>query len=410
MAHYNPNVGNSPLTRRNLLGLSAAGMLTLAADGIANAAASVIAIRADVLYPVSSPGIKNAVVIIRGGRIASVGAGLSVPAGAKVLHAAAVIPGLVDPHSYLGVYGQNSEPVDAVTPDFQTLDAFVPDDRHVLAAVAAGITTALVAPGNSGVLAGKAGLVHLGSTSEVVASYAAQKISVSADAAAADKNPTSRDGAAVLFGKALTAAKSGLGVSSTTQSTPLIGIPTGLSQRAEALLPLLNRKVPGIFHAPGADDAEIALELIARFGLKAVLLHTADAYRIAGNIAKAGVGVALSPLSLTDSDRTLGNAAKLSAAGVKVSFCSDAPLTAPDSLRRSACLAVQFGLPEAVALAAITQTAAQHAGAAGFAGSISPGLPADLVLLNGDPLDYGTRIEGVVSRGKLVTGGSAHAS
>jgi len=410
MAHGNPNAGNRPLTRRNLLGLSAAGIVTLAAEGFANATASVIAIRADVLYPVSGPPVKNAVVIIRGGRIASVGAGLTVPAGAKVLHAAAVIPGLVDPHSYLGVYGQNSEPVDAITPDFQTVDAFTSEDRHVLAAAAAGITTAIVAPGNSGVLAGKAGLIHLGSATEIVSSYAAQKISISADAASADKNPTSRAGAAALFGKALTAAKSGLGVSSTTQSTPLIGVPTGLSQRAEALLPLLSRKVSGIFHAPGADDAEIAIELIAKFGLRGVLLHTADAYRMASTIAKAGVGIVLSPLSITDSDRTLGNAAKLSAAGVKVSFCSDAPLTAPDSLRRSACLAVQFGLPEAVALAAITQTAAQHAGAAGFAGTIAPGLPADMVLLNGDPLDYSTRIEGVLSRGKLVTGGSAHAS
>jgi imidazolonepropionase-like amidohydrolase len=396
----------SASTRRQFISLLAAGGAAFAEQGRACAATQTLAVKADMVYPISGAPIKNGVILIRGGKIVAMGQGLSIPSGAKLLRAASVMPGLVDPHSYLGVYGSNTEPVDAVTPDFITSDAFNPADIHLNSALGEGVTSALVAPANTGVFGGQAGVVHLGIAHQVVALYAAQKMSVSADAANAERNPTSRAGAVQLFGSALEAAKRGMGVSSTTQTTPLIGEPSGLTLRAAALRPLLAGSVPGLFHAPKSEDAEIALDLMARYHLKGALLHTSETYRIAGKIAVSGAGVILSPLSLTDTDRTLSSAAALSKAGVKVAFCSDAPLTHPEALRRSICLAAAYGLPEAAALAAITQSAAQLAGVSG-AGALKVGGMADLLLLDGSPLELSSRTIGVVSRGSVVVGGVA---
>src|SRR4051794_20342016 len=86
------------------------------------AMAQSLAVRADTLITVSGATIKNGVVIVRNGKITEVGAGLSVPSGMTVLHATVVMPGLVDPHSYLGCQNETDEPVDAVTPDSRACD------------------------------------------------------------------------------------------------------------------------------------------------------------------------------------------------------------------------------------------------------------------------------------------------
>src|SRR5271169_6876104 len=64
----------------------------------------VITIRAGHLFDAQSGSLlDNQVVLIRGDRIADVGAGLQIPAGAKVidLSAVTVLPGMIDTHVHL---------------------------------------------------------------------------------------------------------------------------------------------------------------------------------------------------------------------------------------------------------------------------------------------------------------------
>src|SRR5437016_1654435 len=66
-------------------------------------AQDVIAVKAGKIITVSGATIENGVVLIRGGKIAAVGKSVEIPAGAKVLEAAVVMPGMVEAHSARGM-------------------------------------------------------------------------------------------------------------------------------------------------------------------------------------------------------------------------------------------------------------------------------------------------------------------
>src|SRR5437762_1937256 len=79
-------------------------VLFLLAVPVCADAPGVYAITGGTVHPVSGPPIPNGVVIIRGGLIEAVGAGLAVPADAAVIDAKGgqVYPGLIDAETSLG--------------------------------------------------------------------------------------------------------------------------------------------------------------------------------------------------------------------------------------------------------------------------------------------------------------------
>jgi imidazolonepropionase-like amidohydrolase len=106
-------------------------------------------------------------VLLRGGKIRSVGPGEGVaPAGAKIIDVGGkhITPGLIDTHSHLGVYP--SPGVDAhrdgnemtmpVTPGVRTIDAVWVQDPGFQRAVAGGVTTIQVLPGSGNLIGGRA--------------------------------------------------------------------------------------------------------------------------------------------------------------------------------------------------------------------------------------------------------------
>src|SRR5712691_8372024 len=71
----------------------------------------VVAIRAGRLFDARSGRmLANQVIVVRGERIAEVGAGVPVPAGASVidLGSASVLPGMIDGHVHLNLQAANS--------------------------------------------------------------------------------------------------------------------------------------------------------------------------------------------------------------------------------------------------------------------------------------------------------------
>jgi len=391
----------SELTRRSALRLAASG----AAAAVASGARALgmpdmeFAIRAGTLYTATGPPIRNGVVLTRGRQIVAVGQGLPIPAGFRVLSAAVAMPGLVDAHSYLGCYREIDEPLDALTPDLRARDAFDPADPCVARAAFAGVTTCCIMPGNGNAMAGIGTAFRLGAHPEVLRDYAAQKLSMSA--AGAQRNPTSRAGVIALIRAALDGARRRQAVSSVTQTDLLAGFPTRLGQRVAALAPILSGERPVFVHAPRADDVENALGLFDAYRLRGCLLHASEAFELRDEIARRRLPVVLGPLGFDDTDRTLANAGKLASAGIPVAFCSDAPLADPGSLRLSASLAADRGLSADEALRAITRNPADLLSLGRRVGSLAPGMDADILLLNGDPLALTSRALGTLCGGLL---------
>ena len=92
-------------------------------------------------------------------------------------------------------------------------------------------------------------------------------------------------------------------------------------------------------------------------------------------------------------------------AGVPIAMGTDAGVTPHGQNLRELALLAGLGMAPAAVLEAATRSAARLMGVDDELGTIEPGKAADLVLVDGDPYDFGTladRIEGVWLRGRRV--------
>ncbi|HEY3471580.1 MAG TPA: amidohydrolase family protein, partial [Amycolatopsis sp.] len=92
-------------------------------------------------------------------------------------------------------------------------------------------------------------------------------------------------------------------------------------------------------------------------------------------------------------------------AGVRIAMGTDAPLLPHGENLLELELLVEQGLSPADALHAATLSAAELMGVAEMLGSLTPGKRADLVVVDGDPLDVqdlGNRIVAVYQDGRAV--------
>ncbi|HEY0305995.1 MAG TPA: hypothetical protein VGC44_13575, partial [Longimicrobiales bacterium] len=147
--------------------------LALALALVPAAHAQSIAITNARIHTIAGPVIERGTVVISDGKIAAVGASVSVPAGARVIDAAGkiVTPGFLDSATGLGTVEidaddpSNDQSVtgDRITAAFNVADNLNPLSTLLPVTRVEGITRALVAPGNgSTIIAGQGVLVDLG--------------------------------------------------------------------------------------------------------------------------------------------------------------------------------------------------------------------------------------------------------
>jgi imidazolonepropionase-like amidohydrolase len=171
-----------------------------------------------------------------------------------------------------------------------------------------------------------------------------------------------------------------------------------------------------VFDVDRAIDIRNAIRFAREEKLNAVIRGGAEAWRVADELAAAGIPVVVDPLhNLPDSfdevGSTLQNAAKLRAAGVTVAISiNDTGVDDAGKTRQGAGNAVPHGMPWMDALAAITRTPAEIFGAADRFGSIERGKSADLVLWSGDPLEVSSLPDLVVAGGKIQKLESRHTA
>ena len=143
-------------------------------------------------------------------------------------------------------------------------------------------------------------------------------------------------------------------------------------------------------------------------GVDVAIVGAAEGWKVAPQLAAAGVPVFVDALANLPADfdaigATMENAARLHAAGVRVSFsqAGDASHNAR-KIRQLAGNAVANGLPWEAALAGLTSVPAAAAGVAGELGTIAIGRRADLVLWSGDPLDVANVAQQVWMDGRAI--------
>jgi len=369
---------------------------------------------------VSGQPLEKATVVVTGGRIAAVGADVSVPEGAATIDATGqtLYPGLIDGLTVLGLTEIGSVPgsVDVseqgdVNPHAKAWVALQPHSDLIPVARANGVTLALAAP-SGGLVSGQSALIRLaGSTPAelVVKAPAAMHVEYPSGRPAFEfaqlfqepelktfeerqqEKTKNQEKALRRLGGLLDEARAW---AAGREAAP--GAPSRPDLPLESLAPAARGELPVIIRADTEADIRGAVAFAAQRGLKAIIAGGADAWRCADLLKKKDVPVLINvdrvPRREDEPyDAAFANAAALHRHGVRFAIVTD-DASQSRNLPYEAAMARAYGLPAEAALRAITLSPAEIFGVADRLGSIEPGKQATLVLASGDIMDARTQV------------------
>lgn len=379
---------------RALTGVALAGLILAAAPAAAQDRA--IAFIGARIHTMAGDVIENGTMVVQGGKIVAVGANVAVPADAERIAAngRVIMPGIVDTHSHIGqVAGADGS--GPIQPDVRALDSIDPLSPSIAKARAGGLTTVNIMPGSGHLVSGQTYYMKLrqGRTVNDVAYQMKDGAVLGGIKMANGTNPMGRTGfpgtrakSAALLRTALTDAK-----------TYCAGDRKKRELAKDALCEVLAGERLVHFHSHRADDIMTVLRLKQEFGFDVLIQHGTETYKVAQELARAGVPVSNITLDapggkLETMDLRMDNAAILEKAGVLVSIHTDDPIVDSRMLLREAALAVRGGMTREGALKALTINGAKQMKLDDRIGSLEPGKDADFIILSGDPLSAYTHV------------------
>ncbi len=390
---------------------------------------AVYAIRNVKIVTVTGATIDKGTVIIRDGKIADVGASVSIPGNAKVIDATglSVYPGLIDSNTVLGLSEvaavretSDTNEIGDFNPNMKALTAVNPHSEHIPVARMNGVTTVLTCP-QGGLISGQCALINAdGWTPQQMAVKASAAMAINypvlgfggrgggffaiAAGSPTDAQRQQRDRQVEALKKKIEDAQAYLKAREAVaadKSLPARSIDLGL----EAMIPVLKGEVPVRITANKASDIKAAVEFAGQYKLKLIINGGNEALKVAALLKEKNVPVILDTvLDLPDSedapyDQIYTRAADLHKAGVKFAFSSQG-IQFIRTLPYNAGTAAAFGLPKEEALKALTIYPAQIFGVDKIIGSIEVGKAANLIVTDGDPLELRTKIKHMFINGK----------
>ncbi|MEM1329160.1 MAG: amidohydrolase family protein [Planctomycetota bacterium] len=380
------------------------------------------------LIPIDGPEIENGVLVIEGGRIAAVGpaGSVKVPTGAEVIDASGrvIMPGLVDTHSHVGGFGgaDGSHPIQ---PGVRIADSLNPFDGGFRRVVAGGLTTLNVMPGSGHLSSGQTQYLkmRLGASREEREERdgprTIEELFIYDRVADGEESPWGEEPMGGLKmangtnpmrdppfpgtrGKAAMMVRQRF-IQAQEYAAKLESAAEGDGEAPkrdldlEALVDVLSGRRIVHHHTHRADDIMTVLRLADEFGFRVVLHHVSEGWRVADEIAAAGV-----PCSIIIVDSPGGKlearylifetGAVLERAGAKVAYHTDDWITDSRLFLRSAALGVRAGMTREGALRSLTMAGAEMMDLQDRVGSLTVGKDADLVVLSGDPLSVYTQV------------------
>lgn len=377
------------------------------------------------IHPVSAPEIEKGKIVFENGRIVAVGADAAVPSDATVIDAQGLdlYPGFIDGGSPLGL---NEIEALAVTvdsaeggdlqPDLKAAIAVKPDSEIIPVARFTGLTSAVSNP-VGGLISGQSALIQLdGWTPKEMAYIPTLALEIalpsngSVNVAAlfseteTKKGPTAEEKIARLkdlFAKGKRYEQGKSEAIARGEKFPLY------EPDLEALIPYIRREKPVVFDASAPAEILDAIDLAKELGIRAVLRGGDEAWKVAAQIAEAEIPVVVGPVTALPADSydpydaAFANASKLNAAGIKIGFQSTNASDARN-LPFNAALAVAYGLPRDAAIRALTLGNAEIYGVDQEVGSLDPAKRADLILVEGDPLQPTATVRAMFINGRPV--------
>ncbi len=372
-----------------------------------------IAIVGGTLHTVSGDELQGATLLFEAGKIQHVGVGAVLPDGVDIIQADGkhVYPGLIESNSDLGLVEINSiratvdsREIGTFNPNVQAEVAFNPDSELIPVGRANGILAALSVPAG-GLIAGRSSLMLLDGWSR-------DDMALKSDVGMHVRWPRSNNEVTELtefFEQAQRYA------TATADPSSLGKQPRDL--RLESLVPVLRGETPLFVAADELEAIRGALAFKRRFGLKLVVVGGTDACRCAELLKSEDVPVIVTAVYSNPSrrhspyDEAYTLPKRLYDAGIQFSISAGGRFGANGirNLPYNAATAAAYGLPESIAVRAITLSPAEILGVNHRIGALQVGLDATLFIANGDILETPTQVERAYIQGRLVDLNSRHS-
>ena len=375
----------------------------------------------------AGPAIPHGTIVIRAGKIAAVGANVTVPADAEVIdaHGRYVTPGIIDDHSHLGVYAAPgvaalSDGNEATSPNTANVWAehsVWPQDPQFPRNLAGGVTTLQVLPGSANLFGGRSVVL------KVVPARTVQEM----------KFPGAKYGLKMACGENPKRVYQSRGPS--TRMGNVAGYRAAWIQAEqyrrkwdkwdqdhkgdapsrdlglETLAEVLRGHILVHNHCYRADEMAQMIDIAHEFGYQIRSFHhVVEGYKIADLLAKEHIGASVwadwGGFKMEAIDSVKANAAIINQAGARAIIHSDDP-SGSQRLNQEAAKAMAAGNASGVpvteddAIKWLTINPAWAIGLDAQIGSLEPGKHADLVLWSGDPFSVYTRAEKVWIDGAL---------
>ena len=389
------------------------------------------------IVTVSGATIENGTVVIQNGKIAAVGANVSIPGGAERIDGKGltVFPGMIDAGTSLGLaeigQGVNAS-VDvsetgSMNADAKAIKGINPHSSHISVTRVNGITTVLSAP-TGGLIAGQAAVINLsGSTQDEMAVIREFGLVINFPRIATgggfggggfggppvefSEAVKRRDTQLDELKKMFMSAQNYLRAKDAYAKDKTLPYPA-TDQKLDAMAPYIRGEKPVIFIAERERDIRGVAKFVGEMKLKAIIVGGQEAWKAADDLKKNNIAVVYTniyDLPVRDDDAydfLFEGPSKLQQAGVKFCVSTGNGGAEVRDLPYHAGLAAAFGLSKEDALKSVTLYPAQILG--DTLGSIDVGKMANIVVTDGDILEARTNIKYLFINGRMIPLTSRH--
>lgn len=372
-----------------------------------------ILIRAKHVITMTGPPLENVEVLVRNGRIIGLGDSVKPLGTYQLIEVDTLMPGLIDAYSHAGLRGGDAELTREVTPEFETATTIDWDSLDFLEAATAGTTSLNIMPSTENVICGFGALVKASGdepstdseNKRIINPRTGLALAVCSDPASGNsarsrpdsiyvRLPTNRMGVVWIIRNQL---------QKTRDVAPQD--PAAMTPTDKALSAVLQGATTVFGVSRTSYDIETLLALGDEFAFKPTLIGGHEAYKTVDALAGKNVPVvytASTGSGQVGDERTdlfWNTPGLLENAGVSVT------LAGGDLLER-ARFAARFGMTSDGALQAITTRPAALLGAGNRIGKIAADYDADLIALDGPPLEFTTNVRWVMVDGNVLQSGS----
>jgi imidazolonepropionase-like amidohydrolase len=359
--------------------------------------------------------IKNADVLLKDGKIAAVGQGLTAPAEAKVIDGTGkhVTAGIIDEHSHIAAASIN-EGGQSVTSEVRISDNLNPDDVNIYRQLSGGVTTSHILHGSANVIGGQTQLIKLrwGANDDElkfnnwpgqIKFALGENVKRSASPNGNNRYPDTRMGVEQVLIDAFTRAKdyqkqwqeyeTARKAYEASKNKKLLTAPVAPRRDLEldALVEILEKRRFITCHSYVQSEINGAMEVANKMGYTVnTFTHILEGYKVADKMKEHGSFASTFSdwwaYKMEVEDAIPYNAAIMHKVGLTVAINSDDAEMARRLNQEAAKVVKYGGVTEEEALKMVTLNPAKMLHVADRVGSLLPGKDADVVVWSDHPL------------------------